>query len=131
MGKGLTCFIEPAGVLQSGGVIQMRPRAGWKIGHDHGDAIKFAPDRVRLPKPERSQWNDKNTNPFCAVQRPAWEKPFRRNIGCATADAERLPSRFLAHFPNESVVIKMEQRRSGHHTGEHVLDLLAANTRLE
>src|SRR5438128_6849024 len=100
----------------------MRPGTVRKIGHDHRNAIEFAPGRVRLPKPERSQWNDKNAYPFRAVQRPAREKAFSRNIGCAAADAERLPGGFLAYLPNEPVVIKMEQRRRRDHTGEHVFN---------
>src|SRR4029077_1548488 len=105
----------------------MRPRAGWKIRGDHRNAIEFAPNRVRLPKPERSQRNDKNAYPFRAMQRPPWEKTFRRNIGCAAGDAERLPCGFLAHLPNESVVIEMEQRRRSHHTGENVFDCIDAS----
>src|SRR5580704_14613692 len=100
----------------------MRPRAGWKIGGNHRNAIEFAPDRVRLPKPERSQWNDKNANPFRTVQRPPWEKTFRRSIGCSAGGVEKLPCGFLAHLPNEPVVIKMEQRRRSHHTSENVFD---------
>src|SRR6266508_1467145 len=108
IGKGLACFIEPTGILQSSGVIKMSPGTGRKIGRDHRDAIKFAPSRVRLPKPERSQRNDENAYPFCSVQRPARKKTIGRNIRCAaTTNAKRLASGLLAYFPNKSVVIKM------------------------
>src|SRR5262249_39583241 len=43
----------------------------------------------------------------------------------------RLASGFLAHLPDESVVIKMEQRRCSHHTGENAFDGLDADTRFE
>src|SRR5262245_26401178 len=100
----------------------MRACAGRKVGGNHGDTIKFAPNGVRLSKPERSQRNDKNTYPFRAVQGPAREKTTKRNICRPATDAERLPGGFLAHLPDESVVIKMEQRRRSHHAGEHGFD---------
>src|SRR6266487_3445991 len=100
----------------------MSPGTGRKIGRNHRDAIEFAPGRVRLSKPERSQRNDENAYPFRSVQCPAWEKTFRRNIGRPATDTERLPGRFLAHLPDESIVIKMEQRRRRHHTGENGFD---------
>ena len=100
----------------------MRPGTGRKIGRDHRDPIKFASRRVRLSKPERSQRNDENAYPFRPVQRPARKKTPCRNIRCPAADPERLSGRLLAHFPDESVVIKMEQRRRRHYSGEDAFD---------
>src|SRR5437867_2895535 len=109
----------------------MRPRTNRKIGDDLGETFKLAPRGAHLPKPECPKGNDKNSNPFHAVQGPTREKTIRRNIGCAATDAERLSSGFLAYFPNESIVIKMEQHRSGHHTGEHAFDCIDADIRFE
>src|SRR6266576_5892057 len=93
--------------------------------------FKFTMRETHLSKPECAKRNDKNGHPFRAVQCPARKKTIRRNIGCAAADAKRLSSRFLAHFPNESVVIKMEQRRSRHHSGEHPFDYVDVDSRVE
>src|ERR1700756_4185626 len=90
LGKCVSCFINSAGILQSGGVIKMSPGTGRKIGGDHGAPIEFAPSRVGLSKPECSQRYHENAYPFRSVQRPAWEKTFCRDIGCPATDAERL-----------------------------------------
>src|SRR6266496_201907 len=93
--------------------------------------FKFTLRQAHLPKPECGKRNDKNSHPLRAMQSPAREKTAPRNICRAAADAKRLSSRFLAHFPNESVVIKMEQRRSRHHTGEYSFDYVDVDIRLE
>src|SRR6266487_5887325 len=93
--------------------------------------FKFTLRQAHLPKPECGKRNDKNSHPLRAMQSPAREKTAPRNICRAAADAKRLSSRFLAHFPNESVVIKMEQRRRGHYTSEDAFDYVDADTRLE
>src|SRR5207253_8111073 len=93
--------------------------------------FKFILREPHLPKPKCAKRNDKNSDPFRTMQGPAGQKTARRNICCPAADAERLSSRFLAHFPDESVVIKMEQRRSGHHTSEHAFDCVDADVRFE
>src|SRR2546426_4119440 len=84
-----------------------------------------------LPKPKCAKRNDKNSDPFRTMQGPAGQKTARRNICCPAADAERLSSRFLAHFPDESVVIKMEQRGSGHYTSEDAFDYGDIDARLK
>src|SRR4029077_4946859 len=53
-----------------------------------------------------------------------------RNVGCAAADAERLSSGFLSYLPNEPVVIKMQERRRRHHTGENAFDCVDSDARL-
>src|SRR5207244_6102984 len=116
---------------QSRAVIGVRPRTGGNIGDDKGETVKLTPNGAYLSNPECPQRNDESSHPFRAVQGPTREKIIRRNIGRASADAKRLSSGFLAHFPNESVVIKMEQGRSGHHSGEHALDRFDAYTGLE
>src|SRR5205807_2126307 len=85
-------FIEPASFLQSGGVIEMRPRTNRKIGDDRGETFELTPRDAHLPEPECPQGNDKNSHPFRAVQGPTREKTICRNVGCAAADAERLSS---------------------------------------
>src|SRR5207245_10731388 len=92
---------------------------------------KFILREPHLAKPKCAKRNDKNSDPFRAMQGPAGQKTARRNICCPAADAERLSSRFLAHFPDESVVIKMEQRRSGHYTSEDAFDYVDIDARLE
>src|SRR5205814_8427446 len=118
--------IEPACLLQSRAVIGMRPRTSGNIGDNKGEAFKLTANGPHLPNPEGSQWNDKSSHPFRAMQGPTREKTTCRDIGCATADAERLSSGLLAYFPDESVVIKMEQGRSRHHAGEDALDCVDA-----
>src|SRR5207302_9435709 len=109
----------------------MLPRTNRKIGDDLAQTFKFTPRGAYLPKPEGSKGNDKNSHPFRAVQGPARQKTTRPDIGGAAADAERLPSGFLPDFPNEPVVIKMQQRGSGNHTGKDAFDDVDPDTRLE
>src|SRR5207249_7196751 len=109
----------------------MRPRTSGNIGDDKGETFKLTANGAHLANPECPQWNDRSSHPFCAVQSPIREKTICRNIGGASANAKRLSRGFLPHFPNESVVIKMEQGRSRHHAGEHALDRFDAYTRLE
>ena len=117
--------------MQSRGVINMRSRTTRKVGDDRGKTFKLVPRGTHLRKPECPKGNDENSHPFRTVQSPTRKKSIRRNVGGAAADAERLPGGFLTYLPNESVVIKMEQRRSGHHTGENAFDCFDADTRLE
>src|SRR5437762_7329572 len=111
-----------ASVLQSVCIIDMRPRTIRKISDDHGEALELIPRDVHLPVPECTKRNDKNSRPFRAVQGPTRKKPFRRDISGATTDAERLSSGFFPYFPNEPVVIKMQEGGSGHHPGKYAFD---------
>src|SRR5439155_20871384 len=93
--------------------------------------FKFILREPHLAKPKWAKRNDKNSDAFRTMQGPAGQKTARRNICCPAADAERLSSTFLAHFPDESVVIKMEQRLSVHYTVEDAFDYVDIDARLE
>src|SRR5580765_5839518 len=61
---------------------------------------------------------------------PTGQETARRNIGSSPGDAEGLPRRFLAHLPNESIIVKMEQRRRSDHSGQNPFHDIDADTRL-
>src|SRR5438270_14042465 len=55
------------------------------------------------------------------MQKPGRKKAARRNINCAAGDSERFARRAFPHFPNKSVVIKVQQSRRGDDTHERTL----------
>src|SRR5262249_39164521 len=111
LGEFLCCFIGSPRLLQLGSIIKMRPHTGWDISNDRGEALDLNLCGMHFREPKRCKRYNKDAYPFRAVQRPTWQKSICGNISGATADAERLSRGFLANFPDEAVVIKMEQCR--------------------
>src|SRR6266496_4298146 len=65
------------------------------------------------------------------MQGPAWEKTAQRYIRCPASKPERLSRGALPHFPDKSVVIKMEQGGSGDYAGEDAFDDVYSEMRIE
>ena len=63
------------------------------------------------------------------MQSPAGQKTTQRNICCTTGDTQRLPRRLLANFPNESVVVEMEECRCSHDAGKNIFNGVDADIR--
>src|SRR2546430_1822413 len=95
------------------GVMEMLARANRQIGHDPTLPHVIGRSAMCLPEPECGQWDYENRHPFRSVKEPAWKKTACRYIDCAAGDSERFARRAFSHFPDKSVVIKMQQPRSG------------------
>src|SRR6266513_4263526 len=65
------------------------------------------------------------------MQNPARQKGIGGEARVPASKAEQLTRRFLPYFPNKSIIIKMEKARRLDHTGEHSLDRLDFQTRIE
>src|SRR3954468_3167623 len=107
----------------------MGPRAPRKVRADPGQTFELPLSALHLRKPQYPKGNHKNSDPFCAVQSPAGQKPTQGNICCTTRDTQRLPRRLLANFPNESVVVKMQQCRCSHDSGKNTFNGVDADIR--
>src|SRR4029077_20288653 len=108
----------------------MRAHTGRKVSNNGAETLKLTLGRVYLREPKRCKRYNKDSYPLCAVQRPTRQQGVCGNLSGAAADAERLSRGFLADFPNEAVVIKMEQCRSGHDPGENPFNDVDAHIRL-
>src|SRR5215471_5469888 len=86
--------------------------------------------KMGLPKPERTEWHHEYTYPFQAVPRPPRKHASQRHISGSTGKAERLPRRAFPNLPNESVVIKMQQRGSSDYAGENAFDGIHSDMRI-
>src|SRR5207248_2901657 len=132
------CLFQPLMFFQEGAIAIMglgglwhQTHSGFALRRRFLNAPELIPRDVHLPVPECTKRNDKNSRPFGAVQGPTRKKPFRRDISGATTDAERLSSGFFPYFPNEPVVIKMQEGGSGHHPGKYAFDYVDPDARLE
>ena len=120
--KFLGRLIQAVLILQCRAIIHVRSPTGWKVGHNQSEPLELGPSSAHFAKPKCAKGDDKHSYPFYAVQCPTGQETISGNIGGVPGYAERLPGRFLAHFPNETVVIKMQQRRSSHDPREHAFD---------
>src|SRR4029077_10221165 len=108
----------------------MGPHARRKIRNNRAQTFQFASATLYFGIPESRERNHKNSDPFYAVQSPTGQKTTQRNICCTTGDTQRLPRRLLANFPNESVIVKMKQRRRSNHSRENAFHNIDADARL-
>src|SRR6266404_1174934 len=99
----------------------MLTRAGRKIRHHPGRAINFRLLAVQLAEPKRGKGNHERDRPFRTVQHPTGKETALRDVSRAAGDPKRLARRFFADFPNESVVIKMQQAGSGNDASKNTL----------
>src|SRR5947208_15188463 len=65
------------------------------------------------------------------MQSPARKKQIGRRACGSSGQSERFAGRFLAHLPDESVVIKMQQTGRSHYSGQHALDRLDLKAGIE
>src|SRR5580765_3081799 len=86
---------------------------------------------MRLPKPQRSKRHHEHAHPFQPVPCPTGEHTAERYISGSTGKPERLTRRALPNFPDKSVIIKMQQRRSGHYPGENPFDGIHSEMRID
>ena len=107
----------------------MSPHARRKIRNNRAQTFQFASATLYFGIPEYRERNHKNSDPFYAVQSPTWQKTTQRNICCTTGDTQRLPRRLLANFPNESVVVEMEECRCSHDAGKNIFNGVDADIR--
>src|ERR1041384_280951 len=124
-------FSEPIRFLQGRAVVDVCPRAGRKIGDNSGESIELRVGRMDLAEPERAKRNDKHPNPFHAVQQPARQRTARCHVGRAATDSERLASGFLAHLPDEAIIIKVQKSRGCDDTGEYAFQTVDPDVRFE
>src|SRR5439155_26743844 len=129
-GKFLDRLIGPTSFLQSGGVIDMRSRTIRKISDDHDEAFELVPRDVHLPVPECSKRNDKNSRPFRRARPNSEETLSSRYQPCRHRFRE-IVEWIFPYFPNEPIVIKMQERGGGHDAGKHAFDSLDPDTRFE
>ena len=87
--------------------------------------------KMRLPEPQRSKRHHEHAHPFQPVPCPTGKHTAERYISGSTGKPERLTRRALPNFPDKSVIIKMQQRGSGHHAGENAFDGIHSEMRID
>src|SRR5215470_1543084 len=65
------------------------------------------------------------------MQGPTWEKTAQRHVGRPTGKPKRLTRGALSHFPDKSVVVKMEQRGRRNRAGEDAFNRVYSKMRIE
>src|SRR4029453_1110156 len=114
-----------------GAVIKMRFRAVRHIRDHPRHPLHLGNGKMRLPEPQRAEWHHEYAYPFQAVPRPAGKHAAERHISGSTSEPERLTRRALPNFPDKSVIIKMQQRGSGHYACEDAFDGVHSEMRID
>src|ERR1700736_3308440 len=92
----------------------MSPLAARQIGHDPAFTFGFRDLVTNLADPHGAQRNDEHSHPLEAMKHPA-RKELVGRWGCGSSSKSQVfPGSAFAHFPDETIVIEMEQTGRGH-----------------